>query len=93
MNKQFLALLLALALLCGIGCACAEDRLLLPADTRTIQAQAFYRTAELDTAVLPEGLETIGAKAFAESSLTSVNLPASLTSIAADAFDGCKGFR
>lgn len=93
MNKQFLALLLALALLCAAGCACAEDRLLLPADTRTIQAQAFYRTAELDTAVLPEGLETIGAKAFAESSLTGVNLPASLTSIAADAFDGCTGLQ
>ncbi len=93
MNKQLVSLLLILVLLCAAGFAGAENRLLLPADTRTIQAQAFYNNTELDTVVLPEGLTTIGAKAFSKSSLTAVNLPASLTSIAADAFDGCGGLK
>ena len=42
----------------------------------------------LDAVVLPDGLETIGSRAFAGSGVTSVNLPASLTYIADDAFEG-----
>ncbi len=91
MKRPLLTILLALLLLAA-GCTCAAaERLLLPADTLTIQAEAFCNTADLDTVVLPEGLTTIGARAFAGSSLTAVNLPASLTAIAADAFDGCSG--
>lgn len=90
MTKQWVSLLLAVVLLCAAGCACARDKLLiLPADTRTIRAEAFYHADDLETVVLPEGLKTIGARAFAQSSLSAVNFPASLTSIAADAFDGC----
>ena len=39
---------------------------------------------------MPDGCETIGARAFADSAnLRTITIPASVTSIAADAFDGC----
>jgi len=91
MMKRLFSFLLAV-LLCTAGFACAADQqLILPADTTTIQAQAFYNTTRLSQVVLPEGLQTIESKAFAYSSVTAVNLPASLTFIASDAFEGCQG--
>ena len=43
--------------------------------------------ASLKTVVLPDGLETIQARAFAGSGVTAANLPDTLTFIAEDAFD------
>ncbi len=61
----------------------------LPSGVKTIEAEAFYGDTSLYEVVLPDGLTTIGSKAFANSSLRKINLPASITNIAPDAFNGC----
>ena len=75
---------LCLAALCSAGLA---ETLTLPNHLTSVQEYAFYGNTALKTVVLPEGLQTIQAKAFASSGVTAVNLPDSLTFIAEDAFD------
>jgi hypothetical protein len=41
------------------------------------------------TLVIQPGCKTVGAGAFRNSGVRTVTLPASVTKIAADAFDGC----
>ena len=66
-----------------------QEKLTLPGNTVKIQKEAFAGIAS-GMIVLPDGITTIGSKAFADNdALLLVNLPDSLTSIAADAFDGC----
>ncbi len=62
----------------------------LPSGLKRIEAQAFYGDTSLDAVTVQEGTEVIGSKAFARSSVRTVSLPASLYSIADDAFDGCE---
>lgn len=66
----------------------AEGDLVLPSSTLVVEKEAFYGTKGIDRAVLPEGVLEIKERAFAESSLKTINLPASITSIADNAFDG-----
>ncbi|MBE5808479.1 MAG: leucine-rich repeat domain-containing protein [Clostridiales bacterium] len=68
--------------------AAQADVLTLPKDTRYIRERAFCYDTSLDKVVLPEGLREIGSLAFGYSSVTSVVFPASVTSIADDAFKG-----
>ncbi|MGN1021545.1 MAG: BACON domain-containing protein [Aristaeellaceae bacterium] len=82
---------LALLLMLLAGCqrpALAEAVLAMPASLRVIEAEAFCGSAAIDSVVLPEGIQEIRSRAFADSSLSEINLPASLTFIADDAFDG-----
>ncbi|MBR5560121.1 MAG: leucine-rich repeat protein [Clostridia bacterium] len=61
----------------------------LPAGTTAIKDEAFVGVACTDL-VLPDGLVSIGERAFSGcAELVNVYLPASLTAIADDAFDGC----
>jgi len=61
---------------------------ILPSMTETIRASAFVGLAA-EEVVLPDGLSSIGSGAFANcTALKLINLPASLTDIAEDAFDG-----
>lgn len=63
----------------------------IPSGTTVISASAFQGSGVMDV-ILPEGLLTIGEKAFADcSGLYYVNLPASLTSIAENAFENTTG--
>jgi len=79
-----------LLFLCTAGTAQrAENKLVLPQKTAFIEAEAFCQTESIGEVVLPEGIEEIGARAFAESSLLAINLPTSLLYIADDAFAGC----
>ena len=82
--------LLPAALLCLLLCAAgagSAETLLIPADCRVIEAEAFFGDAGFDEAVLPEGVETVGSRAFAGTGLLRISLPASLVSIAEDALD------
>lgn len=64
-----------------------EQVLDLPASTTEIRDGAFAGTAA-EQVVIPEGALTISSGAFSDSdALLYINLPDSLTSIAADAFD------
>lgn len=89
-QHKILLFILALCLLLGTGlCRNAEAATLtLPANLKTIEAEAFSGDESLDVVVLPNGVTSIGSMAFADSGLTAINLPDSLTYIADDAFDG-----
>lgn len=67
----------------------AATTLVLPADLKEIHEAAFaYCKAE--SVIIQSGCETIGKQAFYGSeSLKYVEIPASVTAIADDAFDGC----
>ncbi len=65
----------------------AADTLQLPEGLKRIEEEAFYGDTSLDEVVLREGVEFIGSKAFAESTLKRIYLPLSLKEIAEDAFD------
>lgn len=65
-----------------------QDTLHLPANTLTIQAEAFSGMLP-GMIVASDKVETIGARAFADNYyLQLVQLPASVSTIAADAFSG-----
>jgi len=89
MLKRFLASLLAAVMLLGTAAAAQASVMTLPEGIQTIEAETFDGTDALDSVVLPEGITAIGSRAFADSSISSINLPRSITSIAADAFDNC----
>lgn len=60
----------------------------LPAATKEIEAEAFAGSA-VECAAIPDGCERIGNKAFAQcAALEMAEIPASVTSIADDAFAG-----
>ena len=61
--------------------------LVLPGNTKVIEEEAFLGDTSLAEVVLPEGIEEIGSRAFAESSLVSIRLPESLVQIADDALE------
>ena len=63
------------------------DVLNIPESVTVIEEEAFFGDTSMDEVVLPEGVEKICKRAFAESSVSSINLPDSLTEIADDAFD------
>ena len=52
--------------------------LTLPASLHTMEEEAFYGDASIDDVFLPEGTKTIGERAFADSSITSIYLPSSI---------------
>ena len=78
--------LLAVALLLILPAA-AETA--LPGELRIIEEEAFCGAASIGEIQLPQGVREIRARAFADSSLTAINLPESLTCIAGNAFEGC----
>ena len=91
---KYISFILTLILLSGLllslpGTACADSVLELPAAVKLIEDSAFYGNRALGTVVLPNGITEIRSKAFADSSVRDINLPASLGFIADDAFDAC----
>ena len=87
MRKRTVWFFLVLIIFTCCACACAEQ-LVLPHSVTEIAEEAFAGDTSLEEAVLPENLRFIGPRAFAGSSLKTVNLPASLEYIAEDAFEG-----
>ena len=96
--KRFIALILILSMLLADGCmaAVADNQtsssdesavLTLPSSLITIEEEAFAGDTAVEEVVLPEGIETIGPRAFAGSSLAKINLPDSLTEIDGSAFN------
>ena len=85
--RKTLSLLLAFILTAGAAPSALAGALILPSQLNSIEESAFEGDWSLDEVTLPEGLKTIGKRAFADSSLARINLPESLNEIAADAFD------
>lgn len=65
------------------------DGIIYTSDMKTIIASTMYQT----DVVIPEGVETIEAEAFAECLLTSIKLPDSLESIGREAFSRCRNLK
>ena len=74
---------------CSFAAAVLGETVLeLPAKLNSVGEEAFLQSP-VHAYVLPEGMQSIGARAFAENvSLTVVYMPDSVVSIAADAFEG-----
>ena len=90
-KDRLLFVFVAACLIAGISSAAQAAELKLPAGLKKIEEQAFFGDTSLDVLTIQEGTETIGSKAFANSSVKVANFPASLYYIADDAFDGCEG--
>lgn len=66
--------------------------LTLPATLTRIESEAFAGT-DVAYVVCPNGMTEIGSRAFADcENLAVIEIPASVETIAQDAFDGCSGF-
>ena len=67
----------------------AGRQLKLPSGLKEIDAEAFLNVSA-QVVIVPDGCESIGARAFSGStSLSMIEIPASVTFIAPDAFDSC----
>ncbi len=81
-------LMLTTLILMSLSVCAFADALQIPAEVNRIEEEAFAGDLGIDEVVLPDGIEYIGPRAFAYSGLRTINLPASLRSIADDAFEG-----
>lgn len=94
MKKVLFACILICVILFSVTTALSLTATLdIPDNVLIIEQMAFYGDSSLDVVVLPEGVKEIREKAFAESSVRKINLPASLTSIADNAFDTDKNIK
>ena len=86
-----IAVLLAVILLCataGSAALAEAGTLKLPTALKRIETEAFYCDQAIRNVVVPEGVKRIGARAFHGSGLRMIQLPASVTAIDGDPFDG-----
>lgn len=92
--RRLLAILLVLIMLSADICTIAESAatLFLPSALQVIDEEAFYGNTSIVKIIVPYGTTEIRSKAFADSSLTELELPDTLTFIAEDAFEGCGEF-
>ncbi len=72
--------------------AVSGGTLTLPAALKIIEEEAFCGNTSISRVIVPEGATTIEARAFADSSLTEIVLPSTLSSIDPNAFSGCGQF-
>ena len=66
----------------------SEAVLTMPISLQIIEEEAFYGSTSIDKVVLSDEVKEIHARAFADSTLSEINLPDSLTFIDPSAFDG-----
>lgn len=88
--QRLIAIMLVMTL--ALGCvdvtAFAESVIALPASVETIEEEAYLGSKSIDRVILPDGIIDIQDRAFAFSSVTTINLPSSLQYIADNAFEG-----
>ena len=89
MERQKRWALILAAVLLVFPAACRAE---LPADLRSIEAEAFMDNTSLRTVTLPVGLEEIGPRAFSGcAGLSRVVIPDTVTALGEDCFAGCAG--
>ena len=90
MKRSILFIVMLTAMLCLIGATGYAAEFSLPVNIKTVGIEAFYGDRAIGTEIiLPEGLQRIEARAFANTGIRRIYLPRSLTYIAPDAFQGC----
>lgn len=87
------ALLMLLMLVMSAGALAEQEAgtLALPAGLRVIGEEAFLNAAGVQHVTLPEGAQEIGERAFAGSSVKTMDIPPSVRQIADNAFLGVDG--
>ncbi|MBQ3762133.1 MAG: leucine-rich repeat protein [Clostridia bacterium] len=88
--QRLVTMILVLVLLMANGgiTALADAVLTLPTALQIIDERAFYGSTSIGKVVLSNNVTEIRSRAFANSTLYEINLPASITYIAEDAFEG-----
>lgn len=83
----------------GLG-SCEDKSIVIPSSSpsgeavTSVDAYAFYNCTEIESVVIPNGVQSIGNYAFASCvALEAVDVPDTLTSIEAYAFYGCSGIK
>lgn len=87
-NQFFVLFTMILSLLLAFQISAMADNADLPDDLKEIGEEAFYGDQSITSLTIPDGAETIGARAFEYSGLEQIYIPASVTVIPSDAFDG-----
>lgn len=64
-------------------------QVVIPSGVTEIEAGAFNGTTTLTAVTLPEGLQTIGDRAFRKTMLERIDIPDSVTKIGTNAFNKC----
>ena len=86
-RKRVFALTLVLVMILAcISSLAVGDTVELPKALKVIEEEAFSNDTSIENVILPIGLAEIQREAFANSSLTEINLPNTLTSIGDEAF-------
>lgn len=83
-SSKIIACLLAWVF--ALGSTAYGEALVLPEALTVIEEAAFAGDTSLSSVVLPQGIEEIGPRAFAASSVTEISIPAGIRRIAEDAF-------
>lgn len=91
--SHFSVVVALLIAICANSSFAEASVLILPADTMIIEHDAFCNDSALEAVIVPEGCKRIEERAFANSSITEVTLPKTITYIAEDAFQGCYNLR
>lgn len=88
--KHRLRRLAALSLACMLPVTAAAETLELPKSLTLIESEAFAGDTSIGKVIVPEGTTEIQSQAFANSSVTEIVLPESLTTIADNMLNGCE---
>ena len=83
---KLVSMLLLLVLYAAFTSVAFANTIALPDALLTIEEEAFYGDTSIKNIVLPEGVRSIGARAFANSSLSDKYLPLSINYIGENAF-------
>ena len=86
--KKMVSILLILVLLVSMCSNALADTIRLPEKITIISEEAFYGDKKMDVVVLPSNVEVIENRSFANSSISKIYIPSTVSSIALDSFSG-----
>ncbi|MCR5089262.1 MAG: caspase family protein [Oscillospiraceae bacterium] len=89
MKRLFVPALAVFLMILFIPVLAEAETYVLPAALTEIEDEVYRGNTSVDRVILPDGLLSIGNRAFAESSVREINFPESIQSIADTAFTAC----